>query len=52
MKSKAKMVNAAFVREFTWGCKFEGKCGINHLCPLFNLSLHFFAQNLHLVNLV
>ena len=33
--------------QFTWGCKFEGKCGIYHLCLLFNLSLHFFAPNLH-----
>ena len=23
-------------------CKFEGKCRVYHLCPLFNLSLHFF----------
>ena len=26
------------------GCRFEGKCGIYHLCPLFNLSLHFLQQ--------
>ena len=49
-KSKAKMVNTAFACQFTWGCKFEGKCGIYHLCLLFNLSLHFFAPNLHGVN--
>ena len=40
-KLKAKMVNTAFACQFTWGCKFQGKCGIYHLCPLFNLSLHF-----------
>ena len=51
-KSKAKRVNTAFACQFAWGCKFEGKCGIYHLCPLFNLSLHFFAPNLHWVNLV
>ena len=34
-KSKAKMVNTAFACQFTWGCKFEGKCGIYHLCLLF-----------------
>ena len=50
-KSKAKIVNTAFACQFTWGCKFEGKCGIYHLCHLFNLSLHFFAPNLHRVNL-
>ena len=50
-KSKAKMVNTAFACKFTWGSKFESKCGIYHLCPLFNLSLHFFAPNLHWVNL-
>ena len=44
------MVNTAFACQFTWGCKFEGKCGIYHLCLLFNLSLHFFAPNLHGVN--
>ena len=44
------MVNTAFARQFTWGCKFEGKCGIYHLCLLFNLSLQFFALNLHGVN--
>ena len=43
-KSKAKMVNTAFACLFTWGCKFEGKCGIYHLCLTFNLSLQFFAQ--------
>ena len=46
-KSKAKMVNTTFACKFTWGSKFESKCGIYHLCPLFNLSLHFFAPNLH-----
>ena len=46
-KSKAKMVNTAFACQFTWGCKFEGQCGIYHLCLMFNLSLHFFAPNLH-----
>ena len=51
-KSKAKMVNTAFACQFTWGCKFEGKCGIYHLCLLFNLSVHFFAPNLHWVNLM
>ena len=51
-KSKAKMVNTAFARQFTWGCNFEGKCGIYHLCLLFNLSLHFFAPILHWVNLM
>ena len=51
-KSKAKTVNTAFACQFTWSCKFEGKSGIYHLCPLFNLSLHFFPPNLHLVNLV
>ena len=50
-KSKAKMVNTAFACKFTWGSKFESKCGIYHLCPLFNLSLHFIAPNLHWVNL-
>ena len=44
------MVNTAFARQFTWGCKFEDKCGIYHLCFLFNLSLQFFALNLHGVN--
>ena len=42
-----KMVNAAFACQFTRGCKFEGKCTIYQLCPLFSLSLHFFAPNLH-----
>ena len=51
-KSKAEMVNNAFACQFTRGCKFEGKHVIYHLCPLFNLSLHFFASNLHWVNLV
>ena len=51
-KSKAKMVNTAFAFLFTWGCKFESKCGIYHLCLIFNLSLHFFAPNLHWVNLM
>ena len=51
-KSKAEMVNNAFACQFTRGCKFEGKRVIYHLCPLFNLSLHFFAPNLHWVNLV
>ena len=51
-KLKAKMVNTTFVCQFTRGCKFYGKCGIYHLCPLFNLSLPFFAPNLHRVNLV
>ena len=46
-KSKAKMVNTAFAYLFTWGCKFEGKCGIYHLCLIFNLSLQFFVPNLH-----
>ena len=46
-KSKAKMVNTAFACKFTWGCKLESKCGIYHLCPLFILSLHIFAPNLH-----
>ena len=46
-KSEAKMVNTAFACKFTWGSKFESKCGIYHLCPLFNLRLHFFAPNLH-----
>ena len=46
-KSKAKMVNTAFAWQFTWGCKFEGQCGIYHLCLMFNLSLHVFAPNLH-----
>ena len=46
-KLKAKMVNTTFVYQFTRGCKFYGKCGIYHLCPLFNLSLPFFAPNLH-----
>ena len=46
-KSKAKMVNTAFAGLFTWGCKFESKWGIYHLCLIFNLSLHFFAPNLH-----
>ena len=46
-KSEAKMVNTAFVFQFTWGCKFKGKCGIYHLCPLFNFSLHSFVPNLH-----
>ena len=42
-KSKAKMVNTAAVSsQFNCGCKFEGKCGIYHLCPL-----HFFALKLH-----
>ena len=45
-KSKATMVNTAFACQFTWGCKFDSQCGIYHLCPLFNLSLHFFAPNL------
>ena len=31
-KSIAKMINTAFAYQFTWGCKFEGKCGIYHLC--------------------
>ena len=44
------MVNTAFACQFTWGCKFEGKCGIYHLCLLFNLSLHFFAPDLPGVN--
>ena len=39
------MVNSAFACQFRWGCKFEGKCGIYHLCPLFNLSLHIFAAD-------
>ena len=46
-KSKAKVVNTAFACQFTWGCKFGGKCDIYHLCLLFNLSLHFFAPNLY-----
>ena len=37
------MVNTAFACLFTWGCKFEGKRGIYHLCLIFNLSLHFFC---------
>ena len=32
------MVNTAFARQFTWGCNFEGKCGIDHLCTSFALS--------------
>ena len=47
-----KMVNAAIACQFTRGCKFEGKCSIYQLCPLFSLSLHFFAPNLHWVILV
>ena len=27
------MVNTAFSYQFTWGSKFEGKCGIYHLYP-------------------
>ena len=37
-KSKAKMVNTAIAYQFTWGCRFEGKCGIYHLCPWCNRS--------------
>ena len=37
-KSKANMVNTAFACYFTWGCKFQGKYGIYHLCSLLNLS--------------
>ena len=37
------MVNTAFACLFTWGCKFEGKCGIYHLCLIFNQSLQFFC---------
>ena len=51
-KSKAKMVNTVFACQFTWEYKLKGKCGIYHLCPLFNLSLHLFASNLHWLNLV
>ena len=42
-KSKAKMVNTTSACQFTWGCKCKGNCRIYHLCPLFNLSLHFFC---------
>ena len=42
----------AFAWQFTWGCKFEGKCSIYYLCPCFNRSVHFFAPNLQRVNLV
>ena len=42
-KGKAKMVNTAFAWQFTWGCKFEGKCSIYYLCPWFNRGVHFFC---------
>ena len=35
------MVNTAFAYLFTWGCKFEGKSGIYHLCLIFILCLLF-----------
>ena len=42
-KSEAKMANQALAYQFTWGCKFVGKCGIYHLWPWFNLTAHFFC---------
>ena len=37
------MVSTAFAWQFTWGCKFEGKCSIYYLCPWFNRGVHFFC---------
>ena len=37
------MANQALAYQFTWGCKFVGKCGIYHLWPWFNLTAHFFC---------
>ena len=37
------MVHTTFGYQFRLGCKFASKCGLYHLCPLFNLSLYFFA---------
>ena len=42
-KSKAKMVNTVFATQFTSGCKFGGKRGSYHLCPLFDRSLDLFC---------
>lgn len=32
-KGKGKILNTAFAWQFTWDCKFEGKCSIYYLCP-------------------
>ena len=32
-RPREKIINTAFAPHFTWGCKFEGECGIYHLCP-------------------
>ena len=45
-KWKAKKLNNAFAWQFTWGCKFEGKCSIYYLCPWFNRCVHFFCTKL------
>ena len=43
------VVNTTFAYQFTWHCKFVGKCSICHLCPWFNLSLHHISLFLHLI---
>ena len=45
-KGKANIVNTAFAWQFTWDCKFEGKCSIYYLCPWFNRGVHFFCTKL------
>ena len=46
VKSRAKMVNAAFAHVFTTPCKPLCTCGIQHLCLWFPPRLHFFAPYL------